>query len=127
MRVATEAKVDAVMDEPFALHSLANAHFDKQISRVLFEEAGANALLTILAAARLEDDGIDTFEIQQVAEHEPGGTSSHNADLTAHMIHISKMCGYPAGTAAPARKSRIAAVNCGAASIFDKCAVSNSR
>ena len=83
VRAAGEAQVDAVMHQTFALHSCAHAHFGKQIDGVLLEQAGADALLTIFAAAGFEDDGFDAGKMQQMREDESGGTGSDDADLGA--------------------------------------------
>ena len=48
---------------------------------VLAQDAGADALLRILAAAIFDDDGVDPLQIQKVREHETGGSRANNPDL----------------------------------------------
>ena len=54
-----------------------------QIDRALLEHAGAHALDDVVPAAVLEDDRVDALEVQQVAEHQPGGAGADDADLCA--------------------------------------------
>ena len=39
--------------------------------------------MTWSAAAALEDHRVDAVQVQQVAEHQPGGTAADDADLRA--------------------------------------------
>ena len=87
MAAAAEAQFDAVMDQADALESLADAGFIQQIDGALFEHAGADALLDILAAASLEHDRLDAVEVQQMRKHQPRRSRSDDADLCA-MIHL---------------------------------------
>src|SRR4029077_17946575 len=87
MGAPAEAQINAVMHEPFALHSLAHAHFSEQVGGVLFEEAGADALLTILAAVQFEHNGSNSPLMQQMAEHKARRAGADDANLGAHPIH----------------------------------------
>jgi hypothetical protein len=53
----------------------------------LLENAGANALFTILPTARFEDNGVDPLKMEQVREHEPGGPGAYDSDLDAGGWH----------------------------------------
>ena len=67
MAAPVESQRDAVMREAFALQALADARFDQQIDRALLEQARADALLDVFSAARFEDDGFDSLQVEQMA------------------------------------------------------------
>jgi hypothetical protein len=73
------------MDQPLPLHSFANSGFNEQVGRALFENAGANAILAVFAAAIFYDDGLDALEMQQMREHQPRRASSYDSNLRSHM------------------------------------------
>ena len=70
------------------LHALADAGLDQQIRGALFEHARAYARLDVLAAARFDDHRRDAFQVQEVSEHQAGGTGAHNADLRARQAQV---------------------------------------
>jgi hypothetical protein len=78
-----ELELDPVVDEPFALEPLPHPDLAQEIDGALLEDAGANALLDVLAAPVLEDDGIDPLQMEEVRQHEPGGTGTDDPDLSA--------------------------------------------
>jgi hypothetical protein len=78
---AGELQLDPLVDEPFATQAIAYAHLGEQVDRPLLEHAGADSLLDVLAAPVLEDDGIDALEVQEVRQHESGGTGTDDPDL----------------------------------------------
>jgi hypothetical protein len=80
---AVESQGDAVMSKAFALQALADACFDQQIDRALFQKACADALFDIFSAARFDHDGFDSLQVEQVREHQPCGTRADDADLSA--------------------------------------------
>ena len=75
MRLAAEAQLDAVVDESFPLQALADAASSQQIDGALLQHTGAQGGLDLGPAARFEDYGFDSREVQQVREvpHRPGG------------------------------------------------------
>jgi hypothetical protein len=80
---ARELELDPVVDEPLALKSLPHADLDQQIDCPLLEHPRANALLDVLAAPVLEDNGVDPLQMEEVRQHEPGGTGTDDPDLGA--------------------------------------------
>jgi hypothetical protein len=78
---APEAQFDPIVDQAFGLHALADAHFCEQVNRSLLQHTGANAFLHILTAATLDNDGVNPLQIQEVREHETGGSRTNNPDL----------------------------------------------
>ena len=82
--LALELQLDAVMHESLAAHALPDARALEQIRGALFQHACADALLDVLAAARLEHDRVDALDLEQPRQHEPGRPRAHDADLRAH-------------------------------------------
>jgi hypothetical protein len=72
------------MYQPFAQHPGANSHFVEQIDGGLFEDAGADAFLTIFAAARFEHHGVDAAQMEQMREDQARGTGADDAHLSLH-------------------------------------------
>ena len=66
---------------PFALKPLPHPDLDQQVDCALLEHPRANALLDVLAAPVLEDDGVDSLQMEEVRQHEPGGTGTDDPDL----------------------------------------------
>ena len=87
VRAPREAELDAVMNEPFTLHALADPRLDEQVDCLLLEHSGANALLDILATAVLEHDRFDAGKVQQVGKQETRRSGAHDADLCAKTGH----------------------------------------
>ncbi len=59
MGLAVEAEIIAVVEHGLALHAVADAGFGQHVGRPLLDQAGADALLDIVAAAVLDDDRVD--------------------------------------------------------------------
>src|SRR5688572_2390032 len=78
---AGEAQIDAFVYEAFALHALADAALRQQVDRALLEHAGADGRFDLLAAARLDDNRGDAFEVQEMGKQQPGGAGAHDGDL----------------------------------------------
>src|SRR4051812_29787515 len=83
--LAVEAQLDAVMDEPLACQAVAEPGLGQELDGALLEDAGADAVLDVLAAAGLEDDGVDALEVQEVRQHQPGGPGTDDSDLCPHL------------------------------------------
>src|SRR5271166_1371649 len=90
MSTAAESQLDPMMDQPQPRHALADAGFLEQVDGALLEQAGANSLLDILAAASLEHDRRDAGQVQQVRQHQTRRTRADDADLCA-LIHLTAM------------------------------------
>src|SRR6185437_15920412 len=71
MALARETQLDPVVHEPFALQPLANAAFHEEVHRALLEDSGAHAMLHVLPAPKLEDDGFDSRAMEEMREDEP--------------------------------------------------------
>ena len=56
MGAFAETQIHAVVDQAFALEPFADAGFFQQVNSALLQDAGANALLHVLAAAIFQDD-----------------------------------------------------------------------
>jgi len=64
--LSVEAQLDALMYEALAVEPIGEAELGEQVNRSLLEDAGADSLLDVLAAAVLEDDAIDALTLQEV-------------------------------------------------------------
>ena len=84
MPLAVEAQLDPVVHEPLGVHPLPEADLVQQVHRRLLEHPRAHSLLHVLAVARLEDHGLDPTQLEQPAEHQPGGSASDDRDLGTH-------------------------------------------
>ncbi len=80
----TEAEPDAVVPQSFTTQPLAHAGLDHQVDSALLQHARAHALLNVLAAAALEDDGFNAAQVQQMREHQAGGSRADDTDLSSH-------------------------------------------
>jgi len=69
------------VDDALALHPLADPGLDEQLGRALFEHAGADTVLDVLAAAVLQDDRLDSLELEQARERQPGRAGADDPDL----------------------------------------------
>jgi hypothetical protein len=83
MTLALEAKLYAVVNQPFTFQPIAHAHFGKQLDSSLLEHSGTNSLLDMLLRVHLKDDGIDPFQVQEVRKDEPGGSGPYDSNLRA--------------------------------------------
>src|SRR5207244_7179103 len=79
--LAGKAQLDAVVHEALADHALAYAGRGEQICRPLFQDAGPDSALDVVAAAPFENDGGDALPVEEMGEHEPGRTRGDDADL----------------------------------------------
>jgi hypothetical protein len=85
--LSAETYFDAVMNQALALHSIADAHPGEQIDGARFQNAGADALLAILARPVFENEGLNTVEMKQVRKDEACRPGSDDSDLRAYRAH----------------------------------------
>jgi hypothetical protein len=87
--LSAKAQFDAVMRDSFASQPGPQALGTQQINRTLFEHTCPDALLDVLATARLQDDGINIFEVQQVRKQQAGwpGPDDPNLSRQFHAIN----------------------------------------
>ena len=95
MALAVEAQLDAVVHEPLGVHARAEPDLVHQVHRRLLEHARAHALLHVLAVARLEDHRLDPPQLEQPAEHQPGGPASDDRHLGTHSGKHTDTVRYP--------------------------------
>ena len=79
--LARKAQLDPMMQQALAQHALADAGLDEEIGTGLFQHAGADAFLHVLARARLHHDRGDAGEVQEVGQQQPRRTRAYDADL----------------------------------------------
>ena len=63
--LAVELEVDAVVDDPLAVHARADAGRLENLDGALLEHAGPDSLLDVAAAAVLEHDRLDPGVVEQ--------------------------------------------------------------
>jgi hypothetical protein len=61
-----ESKRNPAMDKAFAAQAIPDSHVSQQINRVLLENAGSHPFLHIFASPRLQNNGLDALQVQQV-------------------------------------------------------------
>ncbi len=85
MEPAARAEIDPVVEHALLEQARSGADLDQKIVRPLLDQAGADAVLDIGAAAVFEHDRLHAGPAQQERQHETRGTRSDNADLSAHV------------------------------------------
>ena len=78
-----ELQVDAMVDEPFAVHPLADADGAEEIHGALLEHACALSTLDVRTISVLDDDRVDAGAMEQMAKCEPGRSGADDGDLRA--------------------------------------------
>jgi hypothetical protein len=87
--LAVELELDPVVHDPLALEPRADAELAQQVGVSLLDHAGADALLAVLAAPRLDDDGVDPLVLEDACECEPRRPRPDDADLGSHASSAS--------------------------------------
>jgi hypothetical protein len=73
--------MDAAVELAFAVHPLGDAGVAQQLGRSLLQDAGADALLDVLARSILEDDALDSRQFEEPGEREARRARADDADL----------------------------------------------
>jgi len=94
MSAPAEAQFDAVVDQALALQPLAHAGLHEQIHRALLEDAGAHAMLDVVAAPRFDDHRLDALPVQQVGKQQSRGTRTDDADLRTHLHWVPRFAAF---------------------------------
>ena len=89
--LAGELQLDSLVDQALAAQAVADAHLLEQVHGALLENAGSDPALDVLAAARLEDDRVDSAEVQEVRQHKAGRPGADDPDLRTHQASSSLM------------------------------------
>ena len=82
--LAVELEADPMVDDSLAGQPLACAGTYQRVHRALFENAGADTLLDVVAAPRLEHDRLDPLGAQELGEGQPGRPGADDPHLCAH-------------------------------------------
>lgn len=100
-----EQQVDAMVAQALALQALAHAGCHQQVDRPLLQHARPDASFHVLAAAVLDDHGIDTGAAQQMTQQQACRPGADDRDLGAHRglpPPVSSLPAWPAGWAVAA-------------------------
>ena len=81
MPLPLKADVEAVVPQPCASQARADAHRVQQIHGALLEDPRPHAIDDVLAAAVLDDDGVDAVQVQQMTEQQSCRTCADDTDL----------------------------------------------
>ena len=98
--LAVELQLDPVVDDALraACRSPTPA-LDQQVGRALLEHAGTDPVLDVVAAAALEDHGLDAGPLEQPAERQPGRAGADDPDLRPHQPAVrSNSAAWPCPT-----------------------------
>ena len=77
------------MRQAFSVHPQARAGPVQQVDRALLQHAGPDPLQHVTRRLALQDDVVDAFAGQQLAEHQPSRAPADDGDLGAHMATSS--------------------------------------
>ena len=89
VRAAVEAQLDAVVHEALAAHALSGPGVVDEPGDPELDDASANPPLDVVAAAALQDDGVDALALEQVAEEEPRGAGADDGHLGSKLASRS--------------------------------------
>src|SRR3954447_4274463 len=81
---APERNIDAVVHHRLALQPRADAGVDQHLRHPVLHQPGAHPRLAIGAASILDHDAGNAGEMQQMRQHQPRRSRSHDADLGPH-------------------------------------------
>ena len=84
MKLPVEEQLRAVVGQADAVHALAEAGLAQHLDGVVLQDAGADAVLGVVARAGLDDDALDAREVEQVREQQAGRACSDDSDLRSH-------------------------------------------
>ncbi len=85
MPFAVEGQRHAVVDQRLLVEAAGQAVLAQEIHGALFEQARPHPRQHIVAAAVLQDDGVDAGPVEDVAEHQPDGPAPIMATCTRFM------------------------------------------
>ena len=70
--LSAKSKLDAFMNQAFAVRALAGADLIEQRDGALFQKAGPNAAKHIVRRVTFQDDVVDAVSVQQLPEQKAG-------------------------------------------------------
>jgi outer membrane cobalamin receptor len=91
MPLSVEADVQPLVAQALAQEAGTGAHRIQQVDRALLQDAGPDTVDHIVAAAVLDNDGIDAIEMQEMPEHQSCGAGADDAHLRAEKGHFSSL------------------------------------
>jgi hypothetical protein len=87
MQLLIERELDAVVHEAFGVQASRGVHPVEQRHRRLFEDTRANAPEHMFRSALLDEHIVDSGQVQQLPEQQPGRAGSDDGDLGALRCH----------------------------------------
>jgi hypothetical protein len=87
MRGTIDQKLNTAVREPLLAHSLARTDLFDEVRDPMFNDACADSLFDIVAAAALKNDIVNALAVEQSAEQEPRGPRTDDDHLRADCPH----------------------------------------
>lgn len=84
MSSSVEAQLDSAVHEALSPEPLVDADLGEEVDGGLLDQAGALAMLDVIAAARLQDLVVDSVQIKHPAEQKPGRSCTEDRDAGLH-------------------------------------------
>jgi hypothetical protein len=81
MPPSLEADVKALVTQAAALQACVHTHRLEEVDGPLLEDAGPHAIDHVVAAAVFDDDGIDTVDVEKMAQQESRWARADDSDL----------------------------------------------
>ena len=73
-----------IRDRAFGAHARSHPGGFEKVGDAVLDDARAHAVLHVLEAAGLDDDGVDALALQQVTEHQSSRTGADDHHLRAN-------------------------------------------
>src|SRR5471032_1252336 len=82
---SAERHFHAVVDETLAMQPLRRADLFEQADRALFQHARPDTREHVVTVLALQDDGLDSVEVQQLAQQQAGWSCTDDGNLCPHL------------------------------------------
>ena len=87
MTAAVESEVDAGVTHTLTPQAVPDAGRGHEVNRALLEHSGTDPFDDVVPAAILEDEGVDSPEMEKVAQHQPRRARADDSDLGPQYRH----------------------------------------
>ena len=87
MTAAVEGEVNAGVPHTLTPQAVPDAGRGHEVDGALLEHAGTDAFDDVVPAAILEDEGVDSPEMEKVAQHQPRRARADDSHLSPHYRH----------------------------------------
>ena len=84
MEAPPERNPDALVDLPLPVHAFVHLRLAQQGDGAALDDAGPYPSEHVLAALPLEDDALDSPQVEKLRQQETGGAGADDSDLCLH-------------------------------------------